>query len=216
LKHSLFAGYQSSRADAALAQPQTKQRKEADMASESMEQFEKRISQLEEQIAALQAQLPKDQLSMVVFSGDLDRMLAAFIIAAGAAAMYERVVMFLTFWGTTVMRDPAKPVVKAEFTAKMFDRMLPRGPEELHLSRMHMAGLGTAMIKSVMEKKGAMSLETLIRQAADSGVEIVICEMSMNLMGLSVDELRDYPNVTLAGVAKFLQEAGQSSVNLFI
>ena len=186
------------------------------MAHGSVEQLEQRLAQLEERVESLQAQLPKDQLSMVVFSGELDRMLAAFIIAAGAAAMYERVVMFLTFWGATVMRDPAKPVAKAEITAKMFDRMLPRGPGELHLSRMHMAGLGTAMIKSVMRRKHVMSLEELIRQAAYNGVEMVICEMSMDLMGLSVDELRDYPNVTLAGVAKFLQEAGQSSVTLFI
>lgn len=186
------------------------------MDANTVERLEQRIGQLEERVAQLQAAVPKDQLSMVVFSGDLDRLLAAFIIACGAAAMYERVVLFLTFWGTTALRDPAKHVAKAEFTAKMLDRMLPRGPGELHLSRLHMAGLGTAMIKSVMKKKGALSLDQLIRQAADSGVEIVVCEMSLDLMGLSLDELRDYPNVTVAGVAKFLQEAGQSSVSLFI
>jgi peroxiredoxin family protein len=81
---------------------------------------------------------------------------------------------------------------------------------------MHMAGMGTAMIKTLMHKKGVLSLDELIRQAADFGVEIVICEMSMNLMGLKREELRDYPNVTFAGVAKFLQEADQSSVTLFI
>jgi peroxiredoxin family protein len=181
-----------------------------------IEQLTQRIAQLEERVKTLQARAPKDQLSMVAFSGDLDRMLAAFIIAVGAAAMYERVVMFLTFWGTTVMRDPKRPVAKAEFTAKMFDRMLPAGPDQLQLSKMHMAGMGTAMIKTLMHKKGVLSLDELIRQAADFGVEIVICEMSMNLMGLKREELRDYPNVTFAGVAKFLQEADQSSVTLFI
>ncbi|EPR41962.1 hypothetical protein dsx2_2966 [Desulfovibrio sp. X2] len=178
--------------------------------------LEQQLGQMEDRLGSAEARLPDDQLSMVVFSGDLDRLLAAFIIAVGAAAMYDRVVMFLTFWGTTVMRDPDKHVAKAEVTAKMFDRMLPKGPDQLHLSRMHMAGVGTAMIKSVMKKKGALPLPELIKQAADFGVEIVVCEMSMDLMGLSPDEMRDYPNVTLAGVAKFLQEAGKSSVTLFI
>lgn len=186
------------------------------MPNDIVANLEERIAQLEERLTAAEARLPQDQLSMVVFSGDFDRMLAAFIIATGAAAMYERVVVFLTFWGSTVMRDPAKRVAKTELTAKMFDRMLPRGPNELHLSHMEMFGMGRAMLKGVMKKKGVLSLEDLMRQAADFGVEIVLCEMSMDVMGISRDELRDYPNITVGGVAKFLQEAGQSSVTLFI
>ncbi|EFL51451.1 conserved hypothetical protein [Solidesulfovibrio fructosivorans JJ]] len=181
-----------------------------------VEKLEQRITQLEERIEALQEQMPKDQLSMVVFSGDLDRVLAAFIIATGAAAMYERVVVFVTFWGSTAMRDPNKRVPKAELTAKMFDRMLPRGPKQLPLSHMDMFGMGRAMMQAVMKKKGVLTLEQLMQQAADFGVEIVLCEMSMDVMGISRDEIRDYPNITVAGVAKFLQEAGQSSVTLFI
>jgi len=160
--------------------------------------------------------LPQDQLSMVVFSGDLDRMLAAFIIAVGAAAMYERVVMFFTFWGIPAMRDIQKHVKKADVMASMFGKMLPQGSIKLKLSQMHMAGMGTQMMKGLMKKKGVMSLEDLMKAAADFGVEIVICEMSMDLMGFKMEELIDYPNISLAGVAKFLQEAGESKVTLFI
>ena len=181
-----------------------------------IEQLEQRIKELESRLTHVQDNLPEDQLSMVVFSGDLDKLLASFIIATGAAAMYERVVIFLTFWGTTVMRDPGKNIQKADIMAKMFGMMLPKGARNLKLSKMNMAGMGTNMMKGLMKKKGVMSLEELMKTAADSGVEIVICEMSMDLMGLKMEEFIDYPNIMLGGVAKFLQEAGQSKVSLFI
>jgi peroxiredoxin family protein len=153
---------------------------------------------------------------MVVFSGDLDRMLAAFFIAVGASAMYERVVMFISFWGIPAMRDIKKHVKKSDVMASMFDKMLPKGSTKLKLSQMHMAGLGTHMMKGLMKKKGVMSLDDLMKTAADYGVEIVICEMSMDLIGFKMEELIDYPNINLGGVAKFLQEAGDSRVTLFI
>jgi peroxiredoxin family protein len=181
-----------------------------------MEQLEQRIKALEEQLDDIKSSMPQDQLSMVVFSGDLDRMLAAFIIAVGAAAMYERVVMFFTFWGITAMRDINKHVKKADVMASMFGKMLPKGSTKLKLSQMHMAGLGTSMMKGLMKKKGVMSLEDLMKTAANYGVEIVICEMSMDLMGFNLEEFIDYPNISLGGVAKFLQEAGESKVTLFI
>ena len=181
-----------------------------------MEKLEQRIKNLEEQMEDIQRNMAQDQLSMVVFSGDLDRMLAGFIIAVGASVMYEKVVMFFTFWGIPAMRDIKKHVKKADAMASMFDKMLPKGSTKLKLSQMHMAGLGTRMMKGLMKKKGVMSLEDLMKAAADYGVEIVICEMSMDLMGFSLEELIDYPNITLGGVAKFLQEAGDSKVTLFI
>lgn len=183
---------------------------------QKIEKLEQRIKNLEEQIDDIKRSLPEDQLSMVVFSGDLDRVLAAFIIAVGAAAMYERVVMFFTFWGTSVMRDIKKHVKKADIMASMFDKMLPKGSTKLKLSQMHMAGLGTSMMKGLMKKKGIMSLEELMKAAADYGVEIIVCEMSKDLMGFSMDEMIDYPNISLGGAAKFLQEAGDSKVTLFI
>ena len=181
-----------------------------------MEQLEQRIKTLEEQLDDIKSSMPQDQLSMVVFSGDLDRMLAAFIIAVGAAAMYERVVLFFTFWGIPALRDFKKHVKKADVMASMFGKMLPKGSTKLKLSQMHLAGLGTQMIKGLMKKKGVMSLEELMKTAANYGVEIVICEMSMDLMGFNLEEFIDYPNISLGGVAKFLQEAGESKVTLFI
>ena len=181
-----------------------------------MEQLEQRIKALEEQLDDIKSSMPQDQLSMVVFSGDLDRMLAAFIIAVGAAAMYERVVLFCTFWGIPALRDFKKHVKKADVMASMFGKMLPKGSTKLKLSQIHLAGLGTQMIKGLMKKKGVMSLEELMKTAANYGVEIVICEMSMDLMGFNLEEFIDYPNISLGGVAKFLQEAGESKVTLFI
>jgi peroxiredoxin family protein len=181
-----------------------------------MEQLEQRIKALEEQLDDIKSSMPQDQLSMVVFSGDLDRMLAAFIIAVGAAAMYERVVLFFTFWGIPALRDFKKHVKKADVMASMFGKMLPKGSTKLKLSQMHLAGLGTQMIKGLMKKKGVMSLEELMKTAANYGVEIVICEMSKDLMGFNLEEFIDYPNISLGGVAKFLQEAGESKVTLFI
>jgi peroxiredoxin family protein len=181
-----------------------------------VEKLEQRIKNLEEELSTLKKNQPEDQLSMVVFSGDLDRLLAAFIIAVGASAMFERVVMFFTFWGIPTLRDINKQVEKADFMATMFGKMLPKGSTKLKLSKMHMAGLGTQMMKGLMKKKGVMSLEKLIKEAADYGVEIVICEMSMDLMGFKEEEMIDYPNIKLGGVAKFLQEAGESKVTLFL
>jgi peroxiredoxin family protein len=183
---------------------------------ERVETLEQRIAHLEGELQTVKENMPDDQLSMVVFSGDLDRVLAAFIIATGAAAMYEKVVMFFTFWGTSVLRDLKKTVNKKDLTARMFDQMLPKGAGQLRLSQMHMAGLGTRMLKGLMKKKGVMSLEDLMKTAAEFGVEIIICEMSMDLMGFKVEELIDYPNIIVAGAAKFLQEAGSSKVSLFI
>jgi len=181
-----------------------------------MERMEQRLSEVEEKLVTIQANAPQDQLSMVVFSGELDRMLAAFIIATGAAAMYDRVVMFFTFWATPALKDIHKKVEKADMMAKMFEWMLPKGADQLKLSRMNMAGAGTRMMKDLMKKKGVMSLPDLMKAAADFGVEIVVCEMSMDLMGIRREEIIDYPNISIAGVASFLQEAGRSKATLFI
>ena len=181
-----------------------------------MENIEQQLAELQSRVQVLEGKAPDNKISMIVFSGDLDKALAAFIIATGAAAMYEKVVMFFTFWGTSVLRDLKKTVTKKDLTARMFGQMLPKGAGQLKLSQMHMAGLGTRMLKSLMKKKGVMSLEDLMKTAAEFGVEIIICEMSMDLMGFSMDEFIDYPNVSLAGAANFLGEAANSKVTLFI
>jgi peroxiredoxin family protein len=183
----------------------------------SVEQLGRQVAELQAQLDEMRASsLPEDKLSMVVFSGDLDRQLAAFIIATGAAAMFEEVVMFFTFWATPALRDPAKRPGPKDMMAKMFGWMLPKGAGKLKLSKMHMAGMGTGMMKGLMKQKGVMSLEQLIKQAADAGVKIYVCQMSMELMGFTTDELIDYPDMKVAGVAKFLAEAGTSKATLFI
>ena len=182
------------------------------------------LEQLQQQVEALRAELeeikssslPEDKLSMVVFSGDLDKLLAAFIIATGAMAMSEEVVMFFTFWATAALRDPNKNPKGKDFMSKMFGFMLPKGADNVVLSKMNMGGMGTSMLKGLMQKKNVMSLSKLIKQAGDSGVKIYVCQMSMDLMGFTQEELIDYPDMKPAGVAKFLQEAGSSKASLFI
>lgn len=189
---------------------------QAPAAGAKMEDLAAQLATLQEQVDQLRANAPDDKLSMVVFSGDLDRQLAAFIIATGAAAMFEEVVMFFTFWATPALRDPKKSRSGKDFMARMFGWMLPKGTAKLKLSQMHMGGMGTNMMKGLMKKKNVLSLEQLIKTAADAGVRIYVCEMSMDLMGFSKEELIDYPDLKLAGVAKFLAEAGTSKTTLFI
>jgi peroxiredoxin family protein len=151
-----------------------------------------------------------------VFSGDLDKVLASFVIATGAVAMGMEAVMFFTFWGTPVLRDKNKAVGGKDTMSKMFGTMLPKGTSEVKLSKMNMAGMGTAMMKSLMKKKNVASLEQMLAMAEELGVKIYVCEMSMDLMGFKREEMIDYENLTFCGVAKFLEEAGNSRIQLFI
>ena len=158
----------------------------------------------------------EDRVSIIVFSGDLDKVLAAFVIATGAVAMGMEVVMFFTFWGTLVLRDPKKSVGGKDLMGKMFGFMLPKGRNAIKLSKMNMGGMGTSMMKSLMKKKHVASLDEMVGLAAELGVKIYICEMSMSLMGFKQGEFIDYPNLEYAGVATFLEQAKNSKVQLFI
>lgn len=178
--------------------------------------LEARVEELEKRLQTLEANAPEDKLSMVVMSGDLDRLLAAFIIATGASAMFDKVSMFFTFWATAALRDPQKTPPAKDLMGSMFGTLLPKGPRGLALSKMHMAGMGTSMLKGLMKKKNVLSLPELMKQAADAGVTIFVCEMSMDLMGFHKEELIDYPGLELAGVATFLGDAGSSKSTLFI
>jgi len=152
--------------------------------------------------------------SIIVFSGDMDKVLASFIIANGAAAMGRPVTMFFTFWGLTVLRRPEKVHVKKSLMEKMFGAMLPRGSAKLKLSRLNMGGMGTAMMKSIMKQKNVDSLQDLIAKARKAGVKLVACTMSMDVMGIHAEELID--GVELGGVGAYLGDAEESNVNLFI
>jgi peroxiredoxin family protein len=178
--------------------------------------LEARVAELERGLEALKASSPEDKLSMVVMSGDLDKLLAAFIIATGASAMFDQVSMFFTFWATAALRDPRKAAIPKGVMGRMFGLMLPKGPPGLALSRMHMAGVGTRMLKGLMRRKNVLGLPDLIQRAADAGVRIYICEMSMDLMGFKQEEMLDYPGLKLAGVGTFLGDAGSSKSTLFI
>ena len=158
----------------------------------------------------------EDRMSIVVFSGDLDKVLAAFIIATGAVAMGMEAVMFFTFWGTPVLRDSKKKAGRKDLMGKMFGFMLPKGRNAIKLSKMNMAGMGTGMMKSLMKKKNVASLDEMFEMAAELGVKIYICEMSMSLMGFKKEEFIDYPNLEYVGVATFLEQAKNSKVQLFI
>ncbi len=180
-----------------------------------IKELEQQIIALREEVEALKANAPKDQLSMVVMSGDLDKLLAAFIIATGSAAMYDRVVMFFTFWAIPALKDPKKKVPK-DIISKAFEIMLPQNTKGLKLSNMNMAGVGPVLIKSLMKKHNVKSLGDFIKLAGEMGVEIYVCQMSMDLLGYKWEEMIDYPNVKSAGVGKFVAEAGQSKASLFI
>ncbi|MEG0291786.1 MAG: DsrE/DsrF/DrsH-like family protein [Anaerovoracaceae bacterium] len=152
--------------------------------------------------------------SMIVFDGDMDKVLASFIIANGAAAMGSPVTMFFTFWGLNALRKPEKQNIKKPFIEKMFGAMMPRGASKLKLSNMNMGGMGTKMMKKVMKDKNVSSLEELMKHAQANGVKLVACTMSMDVMGITKEELID--GVELAGVASYLGDAEASNVNLFI
>jgi len=163
--------------------------------------------------AAPAAEMPEGK-TIIVFSGDLDRVLASFIIANGAAAMGRPVTMFFTFWGLNVLRKGEKQPVKKTMIESMFGSMMPRGTGKLKLSKMNMGGMGTAMMRRIMNDKNVDSLETLIEKAMKAGVKIVACTMSMDVMGIKKEELID--GVELGGVGAYLGDAEESNVNLFI
>ncbi|WP_134685298.1 DsrE/DsrF/DrsH-like family protein [Brevibacillus migulae] len=156
----------------------------------------------------------KEKTTIVLFSGDLDKAIAAFIIANGAAAYEHDVTIFCTFWGLNALRKDESVLVKKNWLEKAFGWMMPRGANKLGLSKLNMLGMGPQMIKHVMKKHNALSLPQLIELAQEQGVKLVACTMTQELLGLKDEELID--GVEFAGVAAYLGDANQAKINLFI
>lgn len=152
--------------------------------------------------------------TFIVFSDDLDKALASFVLANGAAATGQKVTMFFTFWGLNVIKKANKPDVRKDLMGRMFGWMMPSNSRKLKLSKMHMGGMGSAMMRREMKRKGIDSLESLMQQAIDSGVEFIGCQMSMDVMGVKKEELLD--NVSIGGVATYMERAENAGLNLFI
>jgi peroxiredoxin family protein len=172
----------------------------------------RRLEALEGKVARNQAE---DRLAMVVFSGSLDKLLAAFVLASAAAASGMQVEMFFTFWGLAALRDQKKSA-KKDLLGKMFGWMLPRGHKKLPLSQMNMGGAGPVMIRTIMKKKGFASIEEMMAVCAEFGVRIYACDMSREVMGIKPEELIDYPHLDYCGAATFLEKASSGRVSLFI
>ena len=152
--------------------------------------------------------------TLILFSDDLDKALATFVLANGAAATGQKVTVFFTFWGLNVLKKVQKPKVKKDIFGKMFGMMLPSSSLKLKLSKMNMFGMGSRMMRFLMKQKGVDSLESLRSQALAQGVEFIACQMSMDMMGISREELLD--EVTIGGVATYMERADKANVNLFI
>ena len=179
-----------------------------ELLQQELEKLKARTSDIEE--------ARKDQLSIAIVSGDMDKILAAMIISLAAAAMDSEVKLFFSFWALSALRDPKKKAKGKDFISKMFGMMLPKGRNKLKLSNMNMLGMGPLMIKSLMKKQNVMSLDEMFKEAATLGIEITVCEMSMNLMGFKKEELIDYPHLRFAGATTFVADAGESSMQWFI
>jgi peroxiredoxin family protein/TusA-related sulfurtransferase/rhodanese-related sulfurtransferase len=164
-------------------------------------------------VAAVGGAMSKNK-TLIMFSDDLDRALATFVLANGAAATGHKVSIFFTFWGLNVIKRVKKPAVKKDFFGKMFSLMLPSDSRKLKLSQLSMFGIGDKMMRYIMRKKNISQLEELRQQAMDSGVEFIACQMSMDMMGVCKEELID--GVTIGGVATYMNRAEDACVNLFI
>jgi peroxiredoxin family protein len=175
--------------------------------------LEEKLADFEKRLAHVEGQVADDRVALVVFSGDLDRVLAAFIIATGAAAMGQQVSMFFTFWGLSVLKKDKQLAGKTLFQ-KMMAVMSPGSSKSLPVSTMNYFGVGAKMLRSMMKEKNVNSLEEMISLARELGVRMIACEMSRDLMGIEEAEL--VAGLECGGVASFLADSLRSRTSLFI
>lgn len=186
---------------------------ETDALHERIAQLEARLARLEQTQKDLQGELPDNRIALVVFSGDLDKVLAGFVIATGAAAVGMEVSIFFTFWGLSALKKGRRYRGKG-FLEKAFTMLTPSSSRSLGMSQRNFAGVGARLMRKMMRDKGIASLEELLQLARDMGVRFVACQMSMDVMGVKQSELLD--GVEVGGVATFLGDATRSKTALFI
>ena len=172
-----------------------------------------RLSAVEQRVENLEESQPEDMVALIVFSGDLDRVLAAFVIATGAAALGQEVSMFFTFWGLSVLKKDSNLAGKGLFE-KMMSVMSPSNSTQLPVSKMNYFGVGAKMLRQMMKDNNVSSLEEMIEMAREMGVKMLACEMSKDVMGIQDEE--PVGGLESAGVAAFLGESLRSRTNLFI
>ena len=175
--------------------------------------LEERLRDLEKRLAHVEGQVAEDRVALVVFSGELDRVLAAFVIATGAAAMGQQVSMFFTFWGLSVLKKESQLAGKT-LCQKMMTLMSPGSSHSLPVSKMNYFGVGATMLRSMMKEKNVSSLEEMIALARELGVRLIACEMSRAVMGIREAEL--VAGLECGGVASFLAASLKSRTSLFI
>jgi peroxiredoxin family protein len=181
--------------------------------AERIEALTKRLSALEQTYKEIRGELPDNRVSLVVFSGDLDKVLAGFVIATGAAAVGMDVSMFFTFWGLSALKKGRRLGGK-KLLEKAFALLTPGSTQKLGLSQHNFAGVGARLMRKMMRDKGIASPEELLQMAREMGVRFVACQMSMDVMGITQEELLD--GIEVGGVATFLGDAARSKVSLFI
>ena len=173
------------------------------------------LAEIRKEMAALRAQVPEDRAALVVFSGDLDRAIAAFVIATGAAAAGLETTIFFTFWGLSILKKKnGVAVSKRDLMQKMFAMMTPSSSESLGVSKMNYFGIGAAMLRTMMKQQQVSSLEELMALARELGVRMIGCTMSMDVMGVDKDELFD--GIELGWVAAFMGEAARACLALHL
>ena len=171
-------------------------------------------AELERALQELRERTPEDRAALVVFSGDLDRVMAAFVIATGAAAAGLETSMFFTFWGLSVLKKKGARAAGKGLKQRMFALMTPTGPEGLGTSQLNFFGMGAKMLRSMMKEQGIASLEELMGMARELGVKMTACTMSMDAMGIAKEEL--VGGLEYGGVAAFMADASRARVSLFI
>lgn len=176
-----------------------------------LKELEADTQKIQHQIESIRHDMPKDKVTMLITSFELDQLLPAFIVASGAASFGMEVTMFFTLWGINALKEKTTYAGKS-IKEKMITFMLPSTPKHTTISRMNMLGVGTAMMKQMMEEHNVETLPDLIDLSMELGVNMLACQMTMGIMGVNKEELRD--NINYGGVAAYIEEASDAKVTL--